>query len=73
MHRRKRWLVYPLDYSPGDGYTQHTSRGAAIKKAQRQGGGSIDVVVHVHPSKGAMWTSSAQHHMLELTPTDELC
>lgn len=59
MHNRKRYLVYPPNYTPGVGYAVCFSKYQAWKVAVRMGAGaSVDVLTHTHPGRCKDWTSS---------------
>lgn len=59
MHRRKRFLIYPRDYKPGDGFVIRYSRLQAWKVAARMGSGaSVDMEINIHPARGKFWNSS---------------
>lgn len=65
MHRRKRFLIYPRDYKPGDGFVIRYSKRQAWKVAVRMGEGtSVDVEVNIHPARCKQWTSSRQCMLL---------
>lgn len=60
MHRRKKFLIYPPNYTPGDGYQVRHSRLQAWKAAVRMGeGASVDVSTQTHPAPHANWISSS--------------
>lgn len=60
MHRRKRFLIYPPNYTPGDGYVVRFSKRQAWKVAVKMGvGASVDVAVHLHPGKHKHWIESS--------------
>lgn len=59
MHRRKKFLIYPPNYKPGDGFVVRSSKLQAWKAARRMGvGASVDVGIQIHPARGKSWTSS---------------
>ena len=67
MHKRKKFLIYPPNYKPGDGFKVRHSKFQAWKVAMRMGiGAGIDVCVHIHPAARKNWTSSQglrhKHH-----------
>ncbi|MGZ8953864.1 MAG: hypothetical protein ACXW0Q_04205 [Methylovulum sp.] len=60
MHRRKRFLIYPPNYKPGDGFLVRHSKLQAWKAATRMGvGACVDVSVHTHPGRRQPWNSSS--------------
>jgi hypothetical protein len=64
MHRRKKFLVYPPNYKPGDGFVIRHSKLQAWKVAVRFGvGASVDVDIQLHPARRKYWTSR-QHSWL---------
>ncbi len=64
MHRRKRFLIYPPDYQPGDGYIIRYSKYQAWKSAIKLGAGSaIDIRIHIHPAPFKGWISSKGKHL----------
>ena len=66
MHRRKRFLIYPKNYKPGDGFVIRYSKRQAWKVAVRMGeGASVDVEVNIHPARGKFWASSQQLSLWE--------
>lgn len=59
MHRRKKYLIYPPYYQPGDSVEVRHSKRQALKAAVRMGdGASVDVSVYIHPARGKFWASS---------------
>lgn len=67
MHKRKKYLIYPPSYNPGDGYYAARSLGEAKKIAYRIGSGSeISVQVNHHPSKFKPWTGSQLKYVGEV-------
>lgn len=65
MHRRKKFLIYPRDYKPGDGFVIRYSKRQAWKVAVRMGeGASVDVEVNIHPARRKQWTHSRQCMLL---------
>lgn len=65
MHRRKKYLIYPPDYLPGDGFVVRHSKRQALKAAVRMGdGASVDVCIDIHPARCKQWTSSRQCMLL---------
>ena len=68
MHTRKKFLIYPTDYKPGDGYKIRYSKLQAWKVAIKMGAGSfIDVSVQKHPKRCQEWTSSSIDALWEIT------
>jgi hypothetical protein len=66
-HIRKRFLVYPPDYKPGDGFKVRHSKFQAWKVALRMGAGaSIDVSVYRHPAPRKNWVSSSGYALWEI-------
>lgn len=66
MHRRKKFIIYPPDYQPGDSFEVRYSKRQALKEAVRMGiDASVDVSVYIHPSRGKLWTSSTQMGLWE--------
>ncbi len=60
MHVRKKYLIYPPNYRPGDGYVTRHSKFQAWKVAVRMGAGAaVDVSVQRHRSPRIMWYSSS--------------
>ena len=75
MHKRKRYLVYPPDYSynrvPYRKYKVVYSRLQAWKVACKMGeGSSIMVVLNNHPRKKVMWDSSISYELWEIVKGD---
>ncbi len=67
MHKRKKYLIYPPSYKPGDGYYAARSIGAAKKIAYRIGSGAeIAVQITHHPAKFKLWTSSQLKYVGEV-------
>jgi hypothetical protein len=59
MHRRKKFLIYPPNYKPGEGYKVRHSKFQAWKEAVRMGAGAgVDVCVQIHPAARKNWISS---------------
>lgn len=56
MHNRKEFIVYPPEYSPGDGYESFKSLGKAKKKAYKLGKGAM-IFVGVNKHKAAFQPS----------------
>jgi hypothetical protein len=72
MHRRKRFLIYPPNYQPGDGYLVRYSKFQAWKAGVRLGAGAaIDVSVHTHPAPFKNWTSSAGRVLWNVTDASQ--
>ena len=64
MHRRKKYLIYPPYYQPGDDFDVRYSKLQALKVAVKMGtGASVDVSICIHPARCKQWTSS-RHCML---------
>lgn len=59
-HRRKTWLVYPPNYTPGQQrFRTFYSKRKAFKCALRWGSGaSVMNAIHVHPKPRTHWQSS---------------
>jgi hypothetical protein len=54
-HRRKKFLVYPPNYQPGDGYVIKYSKRQAWKVAVLFGAGaSVDASIHIHPRQDSI-------------------
>lgn len=61
MHRRKKYVVYPPNYKPGDGFVMCNSKFQAWKTAVKFGvGASVDVQINIHPSRCKNWIYSKQ-------------
>lgn len=59
MHKRKKFLIYPPNYKPGDGYKTCSSKLQAWKIAVKLGeGAGVDVCVQTHDKPFSGWTSS---------------
>lgn len=59
-HRRKSWLVYPPNYTPGQHrYRTFHSKRKAFKQALKWGeGATVMDAVHIHPRARTPWQSS---------------
>ena len=71
MHKRKRYLVYPPDYSfdriPYKKYKVVYSRGKAWKLAKKLGEGTFVMLdIMTFPRKRSMWDSSMSHNLWEI-------
>jgi len=65
MHRRKKYLIYPPYYQPGDSVEVRHSKLQALKEAVRMGdGASVDVCIDIHPARCKQWTYSRQCMLL---------
>ena len=53
-HKRKTFLVYPPNYTPGDGYKKAHSKRQAWKLANKSGC-QVHEVIATHPSPFAPW------------------
>lgn len=56
MHRRVEYIVYPPNYSAGDGFKRAWSWRQAKKLVIH--GSEVHRCVHVHPRPRASWTAS---------------
>ena len=68
MHTRKKFLIFPPDYKPGDGYLVRHSKLQAWKAAIKMGAGAgVDVSVQKHPRRCHEWISSRLDMLWEIT------
>ena len=68
MHTRKKFLIYPTDYKPGDGYLVRYSKLQAWRVAIKMGSGaSIYVEVQKHPKRCHAWISCSVEAPWEIT------
>ena len=74
MHTRKKFLIYPPEYKPGDGYKIRYSKLQAWKVAVKLGAGAfIDEEVYKHPKRCHAWTSSRLGRLWEtVAPPDKV-
>jgi len=58
MHRRKVFLTYPPNYTPGDGYKTAYSKYQALKQAKKYGAGaSTDERIFEYAKPHTRWIS----------------
>lgn len=68
MHKRKKFLVYPPNYKPGDGYKAYHSRLQAWKASMRLGEGtSVDVIICSYLGPRVFWNSRESLPLWEIT------